>query len=314
MAKNARRDKQIVLFERKKRSASPPVPQPTAVQTRPSPASFLPPSKEGFARHVLLLWVRRAMILCTLLVVLLTAAVPLLSLAKVKSIAVEGCVHYSEEELLSALTIQLGDDVLAISKDDICATLLSQFPYLLQVSVDHSFKGSVTIRVEERKVQWALHLPDGQVALVDDDMYILELGDSELAGEYCTVKLSPVKEVPPSEENGEEAPSLPTVGKQYQGDEKVHSILRAIEQATSELILRAPMMALDFSDPYMAKLHLRDGTTYFLHECQNVEEQLKAGTQALETYLSATGAQGSFAVDVDDFCHVTLRPMAKKEP
>ena len=266
------------------------------------------PSDERFIRQFLRVWTRRLMLLCAVLAIGLWAAVPLLSMVRIKQISFSGQAHYDAQTLMEGMGVAVGDELLACSPGAIQAALLEGYPYLETVSVDRTLLGSVNISVTERVPRWALVISQERVALVDASMRVLEIRPTdELDGTLCAVAF---ELFPPTDEQEEPEAKEITPGKTYDGNQAAINKLSAIAQAMQETELAALAARLDMSDPYAVTLTLTDGTILMLHECLKPTEQLRAAQSALQAYRVQNGGEGALRVDVDDFSRVTIRPMS----
>lgn len=270
------------------------------------------PSDEGYARQFFRVWTRRLMLLCALGAVLLSAAVPLLSLLRVSEITLEGEQHYLSDTLLATAAVSVGDELLALSPSEIEQTLLKSHPYLATAKVSRSLSGRVHIHVTERKARWALYLSEEGVALLDESMQVLELTLSE--GDLCLVKWElfvSSDEDTKEQENSEQKEQIVTPGMPYRGNPEAIEKLAAIYGAMQSLGFDEVPELVDMSDRFAVTLHLTDGTAIALHECHAPTEQIRAALGALQAYRQQYGESGPMLVDVDDFSRVSLRPIPK---
>ena len=269
------------------------------------------PSDESFVRQFLRVWTRRLMLLCAVGAICLAAAVPLLSMVKVKQIDVSGYAHYDAKTIADGTGVAVGDELLSCSPGAIQAALLQGYPYLATVSVDRALSGKISIVVTERTPHWVLSLSEDQVALLDDTMWVLEIcPDSALGDALCVVEfeLFPPTEESEGEEQEDEPPKEVTVGQTYDGNKPAIAKLNAIAEAMRGVALFDGVEHIDMSDPYAVNVTLSDGTVLLLHEALKPEEQLRAAQSAMEAYRAQSGDIGSLRVDVDDFSRVNIRP------
>ena len=263
-------------------------------------------TEQGFLRQLSRVWIRRAMLLCAICAIALASAVPLLSLLKVQSVSAEGASHYEEAAILQAAGVFVGDDLVSTSPSDIEARLLDAMPYLATVRVEQTLRGRVIISVTERTPLFALRLGDGRVALLDDDMKILELGrEGEIGAFLCQVSFALLLE---DEEDL-------TPGKMYRGNPDATDKVTLLLDACSMICPDTPATRLDMSDPYNVTLTLSDGTVVAMHECKDPTRQLRTAMDALMAYRELHGAMAEvIRVDVDDVFRVSLRPVASQNP
>lgn len=263
------------------------------------------PSGDGFARQFFRAWTRYLMLLCAILAICLTVSVPLLSRVRVRSVEVTGQGYYSEEVLSLATEIKIGDELLAISPGKIQRQLLEQYPYLSSVRVERTLSGRIHIAVTERTPAWAFYLSEERVALLDENMWVLEVLSPDKALGLCTVKMELFTQTAGAEQ---ENPALEP-GTTYNGNPSAVSKLAALSEAIDGLHLTEPPCLIDMSDLYAVRVCLGDGTEIALHECRLPNEQLRAGIGALQAYRAQHQNDAPMLVDVDDFSRVTLRPV-----
>ena len=281
-----------------------PVLRPEGRKAPPSDAPV--PSEEGFLRQLGRVWIRRARLLCAVLAVALAAAVPLLSLLRVREVAVVGATYYDTADLLAIADVSLGDELLITAPDEIEARMLASLPYLASARVERDLSGRVIITVTERTPYVALDIGKGNVALLDEQMKILEIvpaGAQDAA--LCRVAFALFT-------GGKAEELIP--GDVYGGNptaiEKVKALLAACRTICSDT---TPVL-VDMSDPYSTMLTLSDGTVVALHECKDPERQLRVATEAIRTYRDFHGyLEGAVRVDVDDFFRVSLRPIGQDD-
>ena len=277
-----------------------PVLRPKSRKTPPSDAPV--PSDQGFLRQLGRVWIRRAMLLCAVLAITTAAAVPLLALLRVKEVAIVGAVYYDTADLLEITGISMGDELLITDPEEIETRMLAGMPYLSSVQVERGLNGRVIITVSERTPYVALDIGKEKVALLDEQMKVLEIvpaGEQDAA--LCRVTFTLFAD-------GSAKDLIP--GDTYGGNptaiEKVKALLAACRTICPDT---APVL-VDMSDPYSTTLALTDGTIVAMHECKDPERQLRVAMEAVRTYRDFHGyPEGALRVDVDDFFRVSLRPI-----
>ncbi len=122
---------------------------------------------------------------------------------KINTIEVEGNVHYTEEEIVSASGVNLGDNLLLTRDTTVVARLLTQLPYVSSVTLSHRLPDTLVITVAESDAQAAIYDGSGSWWLMDSSGKLLELLASDTGsisddGETSSGDLEP-------EEDAEEA-------------------------------------------------------------------------------------------------------------
>ncbi|MCD7916978.1 MAG: FtsQ-type POTRA domain-containing protein, partial [Clostridiales bacterium] len=94
---------------------------------------------------------------------------------KINTIQVEGNVHYTEEEIVSASGVNLGDNLLLTRDTTVVARLLTQLPYVSSVTLSHKLPDTLVITVAESDAQAAIYDGNGSWWLMDSSGKLLEL-------------------------------------------------------------------------------------------------------------------------------------------
>ncbi len=97
---------------------------------------------------------------------------------KINVIEVEGNVHYTEEEIVDASGVNLGDNLLLTRDTTVVARLLTQLPYVSSVTLSHKLPDTLMITVAESDAQAAIYDGSGSWWLMDSSGKLLELLDS----------------------------------------------------------------------------------------------------------------------------------------
>lgn len=91
---------------------------------------------------------------------------------RIESIEVNGNYEFTDEEIMDALGVHVGDHILTPTLMQ-CMSLERSTPYIDDVSVHISFPSSLVINVTERHKLAYIKVPDGY-AVIDDEGVILE--------------------------------------------------------------------------------------------------------------------------------------------
>ncbi|MCC8065328.1 MAG: FtsQ-type POTRA domain-containing protein [Clostridiales bacterium] len=94
---------------------------------------------------------------------------------KINAIEVEGNVHYTEEEIVDASGVNLGDNLLLTRDTTVVARLLTQLPYVSSVTLSHKLPDTLVITVAESDAQAAIYDGSGSWWLMDSNGKLLEL-------------------------------------------------------------------------------------------------------------------------------------------
>ncbi len=127
-------------------------------------------------------------------------------------IVVSGESRYSEEEIIAATGVELGENLFQLDKFRMVQQMQTQLPYLDDISITRRLPDTLVITVTESQPVAALEY-NGEWWLLDSSCKLLERGDASLAqGRAVLLGLTPLS---PSvgtrlavDQEGEEAPKL----------------------------------------------------------------------------------------------------------
>ncbi len=97
---------------------------------------------------------------------------------KINTVEVEGNVHYTEEEIVDASGVNLGDNLLLTRDATVVARVLTQLPYVSSVALSHKLPDTLVITVAESDAQAAIYDGSGSWWLMDSSGKLLELLES----------------------------------------------------------------------------------------------------------------------------------------
>ncbi len=81
---------------------------------------------------------------------------------RVNGIQVEGNVRYTPEEIIAASGIQIGDNLIALSRGRISTGIRAQLPYVERVSIQRAYPDKLVIRVTERVASASVDSAEGR--------------------------------------------------------------------------------------------------------------------------------------------------------
>ena len=159
-------------------------PRQSATPTDPAAARKAARRKRRIRRRI----IRIAIVLTALLLVALLIALVVLrisggiakdkgeaaSLLAVKAIEVEGDTRYTDEEIIAASGIYVGESLLVINKVEAHNAVLARFPYLDTVDVGNASFSTIRIQVRETPVMGVVETATGYL-VVGENNRALEL-------------------------------------------------------------------------------------------------------------------------------------------
>ncbi len=93
---------------------------------------------------------------------------------KIDSIEVTATEHYTEDELISASGIEIGDNLFTFRTSKVEKELLEKYPYLASVSVTRSLPSTLVIKAVDSVPAAAVNLASGGYCLIDENGKLLE--------------------------------------------------------------------------------------------------------------------------------------------
>jgi len=115
---------------------------------------------------------------------------------KVDSVTVSGCVKYTAWDVSEAAGIELGSNLLTVSRAQIGGNIISRLPYVDTVRVGINLPDTVNIEITELDAVYAIEDADGNWWLMNDQGRIVDQTNSITAKDYTRVlgvKLEPAQ-------------------------------------------------------------------------------------------------------------------------
>ena len=174
-------------METKDRNARPR-PVPTSGKKRPvrkerklrdSDVIYTPP--KPFKRGRFLLH------LATVAAVVLAVVLGMSIFFKVENVKVSGCSTYSPWEVSAASGIEMGSNLLTLSRAQVSGSIISNLPYVDTVRVGIILPDTVNIEITELDVVYAIEDAEGVWWLMNDQGKIVEQTNSITAKDYTRV-------------------------------------------------------------------------------------------------------------------------------
>ena len=103
---------------------------------------------------------------------------------KVGRVEVQGNTIYSSEKIMEASGLELGDNLLTVSRARVAGNVKAALPYVAQVSVGRGLPDTVVISVKESQLVFAAQTDTNTVWLISPSGKALERIDASLQEEY----------------------------------------------------------------------------------------------------------------------------------
>ncbi len=188
----------------------------------------------------------------------------------ITAINVMGDTVYPAQDVIDMSEVEIGDNLIFISKKDINEKISTKLPYIESVEIKRKLPTEMEITVTKTEAKFAIFV-DGYYTLLNNNGKVLESG-LEFAPEGIT--LINVGEI-----------SEQTIGfTLVTANEKVFSKLMLVEEALAESNL-SNITSIDLSDIYNIKLIYEGRITLELGETDsgNITKKLSLGKAAIET-------------------------------
>lgn len=110
---------------------------------------------------------------------------------KISAINVTGDEVYTQEEIITASGIKVGDNMFAFNKNDVCEGVQTKLPYVEKLTIKRSPTGKVTLTVQGAVAAMAIENADAYL-LLTSSCKVLEENSFELPGTAARVQCSAV--------------------------------------------------------------------------------------------------------------------------
>lgn len=173
---------------------------------------------------------RLAIVICGFFLALSIVISPILILTafRIKSFTVEGVSPYTDEEIIAASGMELGDSLAFANLDKAGESIEKILPYTDNVKLTKKLPDKIIIRFDETARAFAIEVSSGMYALTDINLKVLELSGVLPEGVALVSGITPMKT-----EVGEEI-SFVTDGESDISVELIRRIAAAITENSVE--------------------------------------------------------------------------------
>lgn len=113
---------------------------------------------------------------------------------RVEEITVTGGSAYTEQQIVDASGVELGDNLILVQRVPTGRKILSELPYIKDVNIRRALPNSLRITVNECIPVTAMEGEEGAWWIMDSSTKLLEQGNEELAGQYMKITgLTPLR-------------------------------------------------------------------------------------------------------------------------
>ena len=125
--------------------------------------------------------------LATVVAVVLAVVLGMSIFFKVETVKVSGCNTYTEWEVAEASGIELGSNLLTLSRAQVSGNIISRLPYVDSVRVGIFLPDTVNIEIKELDVVYAIEDAQGNWWLMNDEGKIVEQINTVASKEYTRI-------------------------------------------------------------------------------------------------------------------------------
>lgn len=106
---------------------------------------------------------------------------------KVKTVEATGMEHYTAEQIIQASGVEVGDNLLTLSKATIASRIQAELPYVREVQIKRELPNRVVLAVKEFDVSYAVKDSSGNNWLMTASGSLLEQVDERTAAEHVEI-------------------------------------------------------------------------------------------------------------------------------
>lgn len=219
---------------------------------------------------------------------------------RVETITIVGSTVYTDEEIIAAAEVELGDNLFLIGRVRTGTKIVSRLPYIDTVDPDWVLPDTLLITVTECIPVGVLKGDGGTWWVIDSSCKLLEQGGDELTGQYPQI-------------SGLTA-LMPTEGKSLKVSVEENTKLDSLKQLLSALADRGMLeevqsidlsgvseIEMAYEDRFTVRMPMYSDDFHLLaHTLQDAAARLNAGqtgTIDLTTVNMTAGEQGRFIPD-----------------
>lgn len=214
--------------------------------------------------------VRKFILSFVLLIVLLAvgATLSLTVFFKTEQITVSGSGIYSEEEIINASGIDIGDNLFLLDGDKIKESLTTQLPYIYDAQIKRVLPKTVRLTVTDAQTSFIIKNEDETYILLDDNFKVLEAASEEVPSASVLITDAVITSAKPGYgiefENQETAERLSMLSSSVKA--------AGMTQATS-------ISSIDVNNNYI----VYDGRiTFELGPCEDLDNKINRGLAACD--------------------------------
>lgn len=233
---------------------------------------------------------------------------------KVQTVKVSGCAKYTPWEVSEAADIELGSNLMTISRAQIGGNIISKLPYVDSVRVGINLPDTVMIEITELDVVYAIEDAEGNWWFMDCDGKIVEMTNAVTAEHYTKVlgvriqvpeigqqaaaQEAQTTTIPVMEEEGEEGEEetkevtlpvqTPTIAVGLTGAERLRTVLTVLQQLSTNSV-SGMIDSVDVSSLTSIELWYDERFQVNLGDLTQLEYKLgalKATVEKMEAYES----------------------------
>ncbi len=203
-----------------------------------------------------------------------------------KSIAVEGSTHYTDEEIIEASGLSVGQSIFSLKKKQAAENILRAFPYVERVMVESPSFTSIKISIVEAEPVAAVQAPGGWIILGENGKGLEKLPeDSSRLADYLLLRCTLADGA--------------GVGSTLLSDQDMQTLQSLLNAISSQEV--TDIREIDLRDAIDIRLLWKDQITVLLGSDINLEHKLAMFASTLKLILQENGEDAQGQIDLSSY-------------
>lgn len=206
---------------------------------------------------------------------------------RVSAIVVEGCEHYTQQEIATASGVKRGDNLMMLDTGEITSELYDKYPYIQEVVVKKTFPGGIAINITEAQAAAVVEYR-GTYWLIGTNGRALEQTGRQDKDNYISLIGLDVQAI--------EAGRALTLSKDGTiGSDDISGLLTAL----SDNGILKMVYTIDFTAGYNVVAQFRDKYTVHLGRAEDIDYKVRYLIEVIE-YLEQKNEDRAGTIDISE--------------
>ena len=205
----------------------------------------------------------------------------------IKTITVEGCSHYTQDDILEASDLKIGQSVFSVNKKQAGEKILAACPYVDTVTIKSSSFNGLTISIAEATPVGVIPMEDGSYIVLGDNAKGLEKlpADSDRLPGYMVIRTAVVE--------GRDVGHLML-------EDRNRNILDTLFAAFTGYGLEN-ITSIDLTEYTDIRLIWKDQITIKLGNDSDLDPEIRSLVAALDRILKSNGSDARGQIDMSSY-------------